>query len=208
MSLIRSTNDSLADHMDHSYIPNPPSTLAVALGANLPGPHGEPSSTLKAVRPIIERTIKEWIECAFREAKGMRHSCDGLRFRWSPLYETEPIGGPGEQPAFVNAALVVDGPKLSDLKPSYREALKLLRLFLTIEKQFGRDREASDIRWGPRTLDIDLLAWGALQVQSKYLTLPHPRMIERSFVIIPLGAALNEGEHLPRQITHQADWLK
>ena len=102
----------------------------------------------------------------------------------------------------------MDGPILSALKPSEKAAINLLERFLKIEKVFGRDRTSSNIRWGPRSLDLDLLAWGKLHVQNELLTLPHPRLIERNFVVVPLGEALNHGCSAPRRIPSQLKWLE
>ncbi len=129
-----------------------------------------------------------------------------MRWRWSPLFETDPIGGPDKQPIYANAVLVVDGQKLAELKPSESAALLLLEKFLDIEKTFGRDRKSTLIPWGPRSLDIDFLAWGGLQVEHPDLILPHPRLIERSFVVVPLAAALTCDSNAPRRISPQKDW--
>lgn len=97
----------------------------------------------------------------------------------SPLYETEPVGYV-DQAAFLNQVLAVR----TALPPH-----ELHRRMAAIELQLGRTR---DIRWGPRTLDLDLLlvypaAGGArLELEAPELTVPHPRMRERAFVLIPL----------------------
>ena len=57
-------------------------------------------------------------------------------------------------------------------------------------------------------MDLDLLAWGALQVQHEALILPHPRLIERSFVVVPLAAALTGVAQVPRRIPPDLDWLE
>ncbi len=192
--------------MIHSEIPPPARTLAIALGGNLPSQIGEPCNTLKAARPIVETIVQNWLKFYLTKLKNTNFTNENLRFRWSPLFKTNPIGGPTNQPAYINAVLIIDGPKLSLLKPSEEYALALLRKFLNLEKKFGRKRDQEKICWGPRTLDIDLLAWGTLQLQTKELTLPHPRLVERSFVITPLAAALNQEEIAPKQITSKKDW--
>jgi 2-amino-4-hydroxy-6-hydroxymethyldihydropteridine diphosphokinase len=93
----------------------------------------------------------------------------------SSLYSTEPVGF-AEQPRFVNAVVALE----TALEP--RELLKKL---LGIEKEFGRDRSASILN-GPRTLDLDILLIGHLQVNEPGLVLPHPRLAERAFVLFPL----------------------
>ncbi len=91
----------------------------------------------------------------------------------SALYETEPVGLT-EQPRFLNAAIGVE----TTLTPE-----ELLGALLAIERQFGRVR---DVRWGPRTLDLDLLCYEGETRATPGLTLPHPRMMERAFVRVPL----------------------
>lgn len=94
----------------------------------------------------------------------------------SPVYETTPVGGP-EQPDYLNAVLVVE----TSLSPS-----TLLERAQGVEDAFGRTREIN-LRWGPRTIDADLVTVGAEKVTESYLTLPHPRAHERPFVLVPWG---------------------
>ncbi len=94
--------------------------------------------------------------------------------RVSSLYETAPVGGP-PQPPYLNLAVEV-GTALSP-----RE---LLRLCLAIEAELGRVRTE---HWGPRTLDIDLLLYEGVTSDGPELTLPHPRLAERQFVLAPLA---------------------
>ena len=90
----------------------------------------------------------------------------------SPLYETEPVGY-HEQPKFLNQVLEID----TSLTPE-----KLLRHLLSIEQELGRARRQ---RWGPRTIDLDLLAYNQLQIASAGLTVPHPEVHRRAFVLQP-----------------------
>ena len=90
----------------------------------------------------------------------------------SSLYRTAPVGGP-EQPDFVNAVLTLE----SDLTPD-----AVLQALQGIEQEAGRVR---DVRWGPRTLDLDVVAAGNVVSEDPALTLPHPRAHERAFVLIP-----------------------
>ena len=183
-----------------------PHLLAIGIGANLPSQAGSPISTLIAVRPKIEKIISEWVESTLKETKVLPKKQTSLNWRWSPLFETEPLGGPKNQNAFINAALVVDGNDMKELNPSKNAALLLLQELLILEKHFGRDRNAEKVRWGPRALDIDILAWGDLQVQSSKLTLPHPRLIERSFVLIPLGEAISYKKKPPIKLRPLKGW--
>ncbi len=91
----------------------------------------------------------------------------------SHVYETEPVGGP-EQDAYLNAVVAVD----TTLGPH-----ELLRAAHDIEDGAQRVRT---VRWGPRTLDIDVLLYDDLRVDDPVLTVPHPRMGERDFVLVPL----------------------
>lgn len=93
----------------------------------------------------------------------------------SRIYETDPVGGPGGQGRFLNAVVALD----TDLTP--RELLELAR---RLEDQAGRVRGE---RWGPRTLDVDILLVGDLEVDEPDLVVPHPLMWERDFVIAPLA---------------------
>ncbi|UII56038.1 2-amino-4-hydroxy-6-hydroxymethyldihydropteridine diphosphokinase [Cytobacillus spongiae] len=91
----------------------------------------------------------------------------------SSIYETDPVGFEDQAP-FLNMVLKLE----TNFKPE-----ELLDRLLKIEKKFGRKR---DIRWGPRTLDLDILLYNKENIESEKLTIPHPRMLERAFVIIPL----------------------
>lgn len=93
----------------------------------------------------------------------------------SSLYAT-PAWGVEQQPDFVNAAAMVR----TTLAPG-----ALLRALLKVERDFGRDRSAG-LRWGPRTLDLDLLLYADLCIDEAGLRVPHPHMHERAFVLVPL----------------------
>ncbi len=95
--------------------------------------------------------------------------------RHSRLYRSAPWGNT-DQPAFVNAVAEL----ASALAPS-----DFLAALLDIERVQGRRRDGE--RWGPRTLDLDLLLFGERQSTEPGLTLPHPRMAERAFVLVPLA---------------------
>ena len=94
--------------------------------------------------------------------------------RASSVYETEPVGHE-DQPCFLNVALELR----TNLEP-----LSLLEHLLGIENQMGRKREQ---RWGPRNIDLDLLLYDDVVLNSDKLTLPHPRMHQRRFVLVPLA---------------------
>ena len=94
----------------------------------------------------------------------------------SSLYSTAPVGFPG-QPRFVNAAAGLE----TELAPH-----ALLDALMEIEREFGRDRAAS-IPNGPRTLDLDILLFDDYVIGEADLEIPHPRLAERAFVLVPLN---------------------
>ena len=94
--------------------------------------------------------------------------------RSSRVYETEPVGGP-PQPDYLNAVIAVE---------TALSARELLRTCMGVEVELGRVR---DERWGPRTIDVDVLTYGDERIDEPDLTVPHPRMHERGFVLLPLG---------------------
>jgi len=91
----------------------------------------------------------------------------------SGVYETEPVGGPAQDP-YLNAVVVLDTPS---------EPHDLLAGIHRIEADHGRVR---DVRWGPRTLELDIVATDAGPVRAPDLEIPHPRAAERRFVLEPL----------------------
>jgi 2-amino-4-hydroxy-6-hydroxymethyldihydropteridine diphosphokinase len=95
--------------------------------------------------------------------------------RASSFRETDPVGVT-DQPRFLNAAAELS----TDLS-----ARELLDALLAIERDLGRDRSLEE-RWGPRTLDLDLLVYGDQAIDEPGLTVPHPRLAERLFVLEPL----------------------
>jgi 2-amino-4-hydroxy-6-hydroxymethyldihydropteridine diphosphokinase len=105
---------------------------------------------------------------ALRQTEGVEVS------RISPVYETRPVGGPAGQGAYLNAVVEVR---------TERSAQDLLDVLLAIEQSLGRERHE---RYGPRTIDLDLLLYGKLTHEDARLIVPHPRLHERLFVLQPL----------------------
>lgn len=91
----------------------------------------------------------------------------------SSVYETDPVGYE-DQDLFLNMAIEVR---------TALNAMELLEVCLSIELELGRKRE---IRWGPRTIDLDILTFNQENIETEKLVVPHPRMTERAFVLIPL----------------------
>jgi 2-amino-4-hydroxy-6-hydroxymethyldihydropteridine diphosphokinase len=117
-------------------------------------------------------------ERQLRQAVGRLRREPGVKVRTvSRIRETEPEGVQG-QPRFLNAVAELE----TDLDPQ-----RLMARLLQIEAEFGRERQADAPRWAPRTLDLDLLLYGDLVVESESVRVPHPRMCERRFVLEPLA---------------------
>jgi 2-amino-4-hydroxy-6-hydroxymethyldihydropteridine diphosphokinase len=102
----------------------------------------------------------------------------------SSFYETEPVGNT-EQPRFLNAAIALR----TELQP-----IDLLDRLLAIEREFGRDRSQTPAK-GPRTLDLDLLLMGDSILEEDRLTLPHPELAQRRFVLTPLAEIAAQAVH-------------
>ena len=154
-------------------------SIAIALGANL----GDPAATLIAVRPLLAKGLVRWFSGHTPPTQ------PAPRLHWSPLFRTEPVGGPAGQPPYLNGAVVMAAPAGLGSCPPERQTLAaplaLLEALQALEAQFGRQRLE---HWGARSLDLDLLWCGAHCCNSDVLDLPHPRLLERSFVLAPLAA--------------------
>lgn len=121
-------------------------------------------------------------EETLREALRMLNEHPDIEvLRVSDVYETDPVGY-ADQPPFLNMAAAVG----TSIAPD-----RLLEIMQAVENRLGRVR---DIRFGPRTADLDLLWMNGLAIESTELTLPHPRMHERFFVLIPLEDIVPEEE--------------
>jgi 2-amino-4-hydroxy-6-hydroxymethyldihydropteridine diphosphokinase len=117
-------------------------------------------------------------------ARALDALCDGTDIRLvarSSDYLTPPWGI-ADQPRFINVCIAVE----TVLTPH-----ALLARAQTVEESFGRDRSREQ-RWGPRPLDIDILAYDDLLLATPKLTLPHPRLLERAFVLVPLAEIMPE----------------
>ena len=142
---------------------------AIALGSNLDSDFGDRQANLEQAVGLIAE---------LGEVTGV-----------SSFYDTEPVGVL-EQPRFLNGTLLIE----TDLEP-----VALLRELLTVERAMGRDRAAA-VAKGPRVIDLDLLLyanpeWGDVVMETEELTLPHPSMQERRFVLEPLKEIAPEWVH-------------
>ena len=111
--------------------------------------------------------------------KAIAHVCgmaQGALIARSSDYSTPPWGDEDQNP-FINACVEIE----TDLDPH-----ALLFVMQKVEQKFGRTRD-KERRWGPRTLDLDLIAYDDMALQKPDLTLPHPLLFERAFVLVPLA---------------------
>lgn len=113
----------------------------------------------------------EFIDTALQQISELP---DTTLINTSPWYKTAPIGGPEDQPDYTNAACLIS---------TLIAPIELLKELQAIELQSGRTR---DIRWGPRTLDLDIIWYEGFTSAREELTVPHPRAHERAFVLQPL----------------------
>ncbi|CCD89245.1 2-amino-4-hydroxy-6-hydroxymethyldihydropteridinepyrophosphokinase (7,8-dihydro-6-hydroxymethylpterin-pyrophosphokinase) (HPPK) (6-hydroxymethyl-7,8-dihydropterin pyrophosphokinase) (PPPK) [Bradyrhizobium sp. ORS 285] len=107
----------------------------------------------------------------------------------SPDYVTPPWGEE-QQPPFINACIAID---------TATAPHPLLAVLHEVERMFGRNR-AQETRWGPRTLDLDLIAYDDVSIDTPDLTLPHPRLFERGFVLVPLAEIAPERRIAGRRV--------
>lgn len=148
--------------------------VAIGLGANMPGLHGPPMFTVQAAAAEIARLPKT---IALLTAH--------------PRF-TKPVGGV-EQGDFVNSVTIVR---------THLEAVELLEELWKIESSHGRNRE-NEVRWGPRPLDCDILLYGNNIINKPRLQVPHPRMLDRAFVLEPLREVWPMGESVARRLLNQ-----
>ena len=156
------------------------SALAIGVGGNAPGGHGTARATMALVIPRLIDLLEACVDA------------DPSDIGCSEIVQTSPVGGPPNQEPYSNAVVLVRSTRRLATPDA---ALQLLDQLQLLEAEFGRDRSREQ-RWGPRTLDLDLLFWGELRLDYPRLVLPHPRMHLRSFVLEPLLQAM-QGTHPP-----------
>jgi 2-amino-4-hydroxy-6-hydroxymethyldihydropteridine diphosphokinase len=138
---------------------------AIALGSNLTSQWGDPAASIAEAVRRVEEV--------------------GNVLAVSSMYQTAPVGYT-DQPNFTNAALLLE----TDLEP-----LELMRALLGIERAMGRDRSAAVPPKGPRIIDLDLLLVDSIVLNTPELTLPHPALAERRFVLEPVAEIAPEMRH-------------
>jgi len=145
-----------------------------------PNPYAIDTDTLSGMKPLrkvvfsVGSNLGDRLGYLQGALDAIRDTPDVVVVDVSSVYETEAVGGPVDSPDFLNIVLVAE----TTLEPR-----TLLERALAIEDAFGRDRSGG--RWSPRTLDVDLILVGTVELAQPDLTLPHPRAAERGFVLVP-----------------------
>ena len=153
-----------------------------------PNPHAIDADTLSGMKPLrkvvysLGSNLGDRLGNLQGAVDALRDTPDVIVVDVSPVYETEPIGGPEDSPKFLNLVVVAE----STLEPR-----TLLERALAIEDAFGRRRGE---RWAPRTLDVDLIMVGNSKSDQNDLKLPHPLAHERGFVLVPWREIDPKGE--------------
>lgn len=117
---------------------------------------------------------RQTLQEAFQQLESHAHTAE---WQLSPLYRTAPIGSDEAQPDYINGVATFR----TDLAPE-----AMMHWLLETERHFGRDRSHDIARNSPRTLDLDLLLYDQVEIDTPLLVLPHPRLHQRAFVLRPL----------------------
>ena len=145
-----------------------------------PNPHAIDADTLSGMKPLrkvvysIGSNLGDRLGNVQGAVDALSDTPDVIVVDVSSVYETRPVGGPPESPLFLNIVVVAE----TTLEPG-----TLVERAFAIEEAFGRTRDSE--RWGPRTLDVDLIMVGNVVVDQEDLKLPHPLAHERAFVLVP-----------------------
>nr|WP_294694966.1 2-amino-4-hydroxy-6-hydroxymethyldihydropteridine diphosphokinase [uncultured Friedmanniella sp.] len=145
-----------------------------------PNPYAVDTDTFSGMRPLrkvvysIGSNLGDRLSNLQGAVDALRDTPDVIVVDVSSVYETDAVGGPPGNPAFLNLVLVAE----TTLEPR-----TLLERAQAVEDAYGRDRSTG--RWGPRTLDVDLILVGTAELDQPDLKLPHPRAGERGFVLAP-----------------------
>ena len=168
--------------------------LCISLGANIDSKFGKPIDTLLNTRPKVENLIKFWVKTS--QNNKSTNIIGDILFFWSSLYETSPHGISDQQPNYINTLVVVKSNIFPS--PSFEKAKVLLRELKILEVKHGREHVNNRKEWLPRSLDLDILWWENLYINDDELTLPHPRFMNRNFVITPLSEVLGRSQNIKR----------
>ena len=168
--------------------------LCISLGANIDSKFGTPIESLIICKPKVEKIIKYWINQSQNKTEANRTS--NLHFLWSSIYETLPHGVENEQPNYLNTLVLVKSNYFP--KPSKTNAKLLLKDLKNLERFFGRKETPKGKKWLSRCLDLDILWWEELHTFDEELKLPHPRFMNRNFVISPLSEILSRSQKIKK----------
>ena len=168
--------------------------LCISLGANIDSKFGTPQDSLIICKPKIEEIIKDWINKT-RNNKELITKYD-INFLWSSIYESPPHGIENDQPNYFNALVVIKSYYFA--KPSIINTKLLLKELKNLEKFFGRKKTPKGKKWLSRCLDLDILWWEDFHTIDEELTLPHPRFMNRNFVITPLSEILSRSQKITK----------
>ena len=168
--------------------------LCISLGANIDSKFGSPLESLLMCKPKVEEIIKEWEDQSNTKKGEDRNSKPN--FLWSSIYETSPHGVENEQPNYLNTLVLVKSNYFP--KPSTINAKLLLKKLKNLECFFGRKKTPKGKKWLSRCLDLDILWWENLHTIDEELTLPHPRFVNRNFVITPLSEILSRSQKIKK----------
>ena len=168
--------------------------LCISIGANIDSNYGKPIESLIICKPRLEKLIKSWIN----QSQSFKKESESSKtfFYWSSIYESNPHGVEDDQPNYLNALLLVKSnsfPKLNEENAKF-----LLKEFKNLERNFGRKETPNNTKWLSRCLDLDILWWEDFSFKDKELTLPHPRFMNRNFVISPLSEILSLSQKIKK----------
>ena len=171
--------------------------LCISIGANIDSKFGGPCESLIICKPKVEQIVNDWIY--LNQDKREVSIKSNPHFLWSSIYETSPHGIKNEQPNYLNTLLIVKShlfPKQSTIN-----AKLLLKELKNLETFFGREKTPEGKNWLSRCLDLDILWWENFHTVDEELSLPHPRFMNRNFVIKPLCEILSRSQKI-KKIDH------
>jgi len=174
--------------------------LCISLGANIDSKFGNPLESLVLCKPKLEDLLRIWIKQSQPINANIKDT--STQFFWSSIYETLPHGIEDDQPKYLNTLLLVKDHYFP--MPSAKNAKLLLRELKNLESFFGRAETPKGKKWQPRCLDLDILWWEDFNTIDKELTLPHPRFMNRNFVITPLSEILSRTQTIKK--IHTERW--